>query len=195
MEKKCIKCSIIKSELDFYERKDRPGKFRSICKDCTKAQSRDRKDYHAAHYKENRDTKIKQVQDYYEKNKDIRKEYYKKRLPVINEARRERYKTDINYKLACNLRSRLHVALKRNKKADSSMNLLGCTLDDLKNHIESKFTDGMSWELVMSAYIHIDHIKPVSSFDLTDPLQQKECFHYTNLQPLWAADNRKKYNK
>jgi hypothetical protein len=63
----------------------------------------------------------------------------------------------------------------------------------LVKHIESLFVDGMSWE--NRSEWHIDHIRPCASFDLTDPAQQRECFHYTNLQPLWAEDNLRKSDK
>jgi len=68
--------------------------------------------------------------------------------------------------------------------------LLGCTYQELAAHIESLFQPGMSWE--NRDEWHVDHIKPCASFDLTDPAQQKECFHFTNLQPLWADENLRK---
>ena len=61
-------------------------------------------------------------------------------------------------------------------------------------YFENKFSDGMSWDKV-GKYIHIDHIRPCSSFDLKNAEEQKKCFHYTNLQPLWATDNLKKGSK
>jgi hypothetical protein len=64
---------------------------------------------------------------------------------------------------------------------------LGCTDEFLQKYLISKFSDGMTVENY--GEWHIDHIKPCSSFDLTDPEQQKLCFHYTNLQPLWAEEN------
>jgi len=73
------------------------------------------------------------------------------------------------------------------------MNLLGCTAKHFKDYFEKKFTEGMSWEIFMSGgQIHIDHIQPCSSFDLSEPAQQQACFHYSNLQPLWAKDNLRK---
>ena len=89
------------------------------------------------------------------------------------------------------LRSRLYQAVVN--KAGRTKELLGCTIDELMLHLESQFTDGMSWE---NRHLwHIDHIRPCSSFDLTDAEQQRQCFHYTNLQPLWAADNRAKSDR
>lgn len=67
--------------------------------------------------------------------------------------------------------------------------MLGCTLDQFKRHIENLWLDGMSWENYGKLGWHLDHIIPCASFDLTDPQQQKKCFHYSNIQPLWAIDN------
>ena len=69
--------------------------------------------------------------------------------------------------------------------------LTGCaSWNELKIYLESKFSNGMTWENM--GEWHIDHIKPCYSFDLTDEKQQMECFHFTNLQPLWAKDNLSK---
>jgi hypothetical protein len=65
-------------------------------------------------------------------------------------------------------------------------------MSDLFKHLESKFTEGMSWSNYGYKGWHVDHIKPCASFDLSDPEEQKKCFHYTNLQPLWWYDNFKK---
>ena len=125
-------------------------------------------------------------------NPDKIKEYHKKSRPRVNIWKRNKYKNDINFKLHKQLRDRLYHALASNVKSDSTINLLGCSIDQLKSHIESQFTIGMSWENWSFKGWHIDHIRPYSSFDLSDPTQQKECFHYSNLQPLWAIDNLKK---
>jgi hypothetical protein len=74
-------------------------------------------------------------------------------------------------------------------------NLLGCSINDCKTHIESKFKLGMTWENYGHKTWHIDHIIPYSFFDLSDEEQVKKCFHYTNLQPLWAEENYKKRDK
>jgi hypothetical protein len=67
---------------------------------------------------------------------------------------------------------------------------VGCTPEFLKQYLASQFQPGMSWD--NHGAWHIDHRKPCASFDLTDPAQQKACFHYTNLQPLWAEENLRK---
>ena len=91
------------------------------------------------------------------------------------------------------LHTRLHGAIHGKIKAAKTMELLGCSTAEFKAHIQSLFQPGMTWENMGSW--HIDHIRPVCSFDLTDSEQQRCCFHYSNLQPLWAADNLKKWKK
>ncbi len=79
----------------------------------------------------------------------------------------------------------------RNEKSGHTIDLLGCSIEFLKKRFESMFTEGMTWENY--GKWHIDHIIPCSIFDLTKPEAQAFCFHYTNLQPLWAKDNLKKH--
>jgi hypothetical protein len=91
------------------------------------------------------------------------------------------------------LRSRMHCALKY-PKSKSTMKLLGCDINWLRAWLEVSFKPGMTWENYGPGW-HVDHIRPCASFDLSDPSQQKLCFHFTNLQPLWAEENQEKYNK
>ena len=106
--------------------------------------------------------------------------------------RRERQEIDVNYRLRRTLPTRIRTAIKNasGDKSTSSTKLLGCSIDQVRKHLETLFKDGMSWD--NHGDWHIDHIKPCVAFDLTDPEQQRECFHYTNLQPLWAEDNLQK---
>jgi hypothetical protein len=117
-----------------------------------------------------------------EKNKDSIKEW--NRIYTAN-----RYKTDPVFALKINQRSRVRAILKSNKSAKTN-ELLGCTFEELKEHIQRQFVDGMSWDNM--GEWHIDHIVPLAAFDLTKEENQKLAFHYTNLQPLWAIDNLKK---
>lgn len=114
---------------------------------------------------------------------------YKKRKRLYV---RNRYKTDINYRLADNLRSRLNSVISRQDRAGSSVKDLGCTVEELKKHLESQFTEGMSWDNYGKGGWEIDHIQPLASFDLTNREDLLKACHYTNLQPLWARDNRSK---
>jgi len=80
--------------------------------------------------------------------------------------------------------------LKGNIKSKKTKELLGCTVEELKRYLSNKFVDNMSFENY--GKWHIDHIIPCASFDFSKPEEQAKCFHYTNLQPLWAIDNIKK---
>ncbi len=111
--------------------------------------------------------------------------------------RTNRRKTDVNFKLACNLRGRLRMALKKNYKAGSAVRDLGRTIPELKVHIESLFKPGMTWDNYgnKEGCWSIDHIKPLSKFDVSDRQQLLEACHYTNLQPMWHILNIKKGSK
>jgi hypothetical protein len=90
------------------------------------------------------------------------------------------------------LRCRLRAALKGRSKAASGPILVGCSMEELRRHLEALWQPGMSWDNYGLKGWVIDHILPCASFDLTDPEQQYKCFHYTNLQPLWSVDNMTK---
>jgi len=102
----------------------------------------------------------------------------------------EKLKDNIDYRILSSLRSRVWTVLKKQKKSNSTIKLTGCTIEFLRSHIESKFEDGMNWNNY--GVWHIDHIIPCASFNLSDPEQQKICFHYTNLQPMWGEKNIQK---
>jgi hypothetical protein len=143
------------------------------------------------YYKENREEVLEKQKLYASKNKDKIKEYKKQWSASTRQDRIERYHSDANYRLKINCRNRIAHAMRNNGvKSASTMELVGCSIDELKQHLESKFTDGMNWDNY--GEWHVDHIKPCASFDLSDPDQQRQCFHYTNLQPLWEKDNLKK---
>ena len=106
-----------------------------------------------------------------------------------------RLKNDINYRLSWLLRSRVMIAIKSNlmDKAFKTMELLGCSIQEARQHIEKQFTNGMSWD--NHGIWEIDHIIPISSFDLSKPEEQKKAFNYKNLQPLMKQENRSKGNR
>ena len=105
---------------------------------------------------------------------------------------RKLYATDLDYSIMKRLRSRINRVLESDfaLKSASTMTLIGCTLEQLKTHLESTFTEGMSWDV--RSKLAIDHIVPCCSFNLKDPEQQKKCFHYTNLRFMWWEDNQRK---
>jgi hypothetical protein len=107
----------------------------------------------------------------------------------------KRMTKDVNFKIRRALRGRLCKAIRGGFKAGSAVRDLGCTVDQLKQHLESKFQEGMTWDNWGTYGWHIDHIIPLSSFDLSDREQLLKACHYTNLQPLWAEENLKKSDK
>jgi hypothetical protein len=117
-------------------------------------------------------------------------------------ARHHERKSEPQYRLRRALRARLKQAIKNNFKTGSAVSLLGCSVDELKSQLERQWLPGMTWDNFGRlhaangpAHWQIDHIRPMQSFDLTDIEQVKVVCHYSNLQPLWALDNRKKWSK
>jgi hypothetical protein len=141
------------------------------------------------------------AEDYREFNKEHIKKYWKKYRQLHKQELKKchynyiknRLKIDLDFKLRTYLRNRIWWALKRNCKSFKTMELINCSINFLKQYLESQFKSGMSW----SNYgkWHVDHIRPCASFDLTKVSEQKKCFHYTNLQPLWAEENLSKKDK
>lgn len=165
-------------------------KYRKLNPEQTKKACKEWRDAHPEQVKNNRIVyKINNP----EKIKQSNKLSYLKRKDKINKRRIERKRTDISFKLAINLRNRIRMAMKRGTKSGSAVRDLGCTVPELKVHLENKFLPDMTWE--NHGDWHIDHIKPLAKFDLTNLDQFKEACHYTNLQPLWAVDNISKSDK
>jgi hypothetical protein len=137
------------------------------------------KKHRKKHRDENLEREVVKQADYYNKNKKsiVSKQVIRCKI---------RRKTDIQYKIECNLRSHLRRSRLGNRP---SLKLIGCTITQFISHIESQFKPGMTWENHGHKTWHLDHIKPISTFDLTDISQQRECFHFSNLRPLWASEN------
>jgi hypothetical protein len=142
----------------------------------------------------NKEKLKKQKKEYYLKNKEKIKEkgrkYSKNNRDKINVYFRHRFKTKPNFKIRQLLGNRIRKVLKGINKSASTMELIDCTIEELWIHLESKFKPWMTRENY--GLWHVDHIIPCANFDLTDLEQQKKCFHYTNLQPLWAHENYSK---
>jgi hypothetical protein len=155
--------------------------------------------YKKDYYQKHKEKSSEQHKEQYLKNKEKIKQritkYRKLHKKERNLYEKNKRETDINYKIEVCLRGRIRKALKGINKSKSTMKLLGCSLEFFKSYYESKFTKGMSWAKVMNGEIHCDHIRPCASFDLSKPEEQKKCFHYTNLQPLWAKENLSKGDK
>ncbi len=130
-----------------------------------------------AYYLENKESCLKTVRDWHvrhpEKVKAIKARHAK--TPIV--------------RIRSSLRARVKAALKQ-KKSQSILKLIGCSLQEFKLHLQSLFKEGMTFDNF--GEWHIDHIKPLCKFDLNDPVELLKACHYTNLQPLWAAENLKK---
>ena len=126
---------------------------------------------------------------YRKKGKEKRAAYYKawyKRTDYFN----KRKLTDPCYKLLCNYRVRVHHFLKGGVKSMQTRELVGCSLPELKVHLEQQFTEGMTWDNY--GKWHVDHIIPCATFRPATEESMRKCFHFSNLQPLWALDNLRK---
>jgi len=123
--------------------------------------------------------------------------YSAKHRVKLNKKQVHRYHSDPEYKIKVLLRSVIGKVLRSKgaTKCARSQELLGCTIAEYKQHLESQFHEGMTWDNHSMHGWHVDHIIPLDYFNLKDPEQQKKAFHYTNLQPLWAKDNIAKSNK
>jgi len=181
--KLCNKEYEINSNFQQYCSKCQPINNSNLCKRWRKLNKEHIKKYTKKYLKNHPDIKRKSDKKYYLKNKKTINEYALKYY-------HRRILKDINYKLKHFLRSRIFHALKNNSKSKITTELLGCSIKYLKKYLEKQFTKNMTWQNY--GKWHLDHIKPCASFDLSDPEQQKLCFHYTNLQPLWAEENLKK---
>lgn len=193
MEKTCYKCHRVLPIGNFNKDKSRADGYEYGCKDCKKRRS--------ISYREENVDKIKQYEEsrkedrnsynrkYQKDNKDRLNEYKKSKRKENPDKFREKYKSrfysDPQFRLSQNLRTRMRKALERGSKSGKSLELLGCTIPELKSYLEDRFLPTMTWENYGTLW-HIDHVIPCAFFNLTDPEQQKLCFNYANLQPLFA---------
>jgi hypothetical protein len=135
------------------------------------------------------------IKQYIENHKPKAKEKRKNNKELFAERQRNYMQSNLQAKLANNLRSRLCNSIKGGVKNGSAVRDLGCSLEIFIDYIEKQFEEGMSWDNWGRKTWHLDHKKPLSSFDLTDREQLKEAVHYTNIQPLWASKNLSKGSK
>jgi hypothetical protein len=154
----------------------------------------DNLDYNKFYYEKNKESISLNNKNWRENNKLKLKEYRKSKKDILNSQSKDRRKNNVIVKLSFNIRCRVKNFLnsKNISKNNKTFNIVGCSPEFLKEYLEKKFTEGMTWDL-MGQHIHIDHIIPLSSAKTEDELY-KLC-HYENLQPLWAEDNLKKSNK
>ena len=218
----CSKCGIAKDLLEFGKAKLNKDGYKGVCRECLRIQSRIyKKEYYKI--PENRErrrlmnklnkdlrkdtpeykARVKQENKrHYEKNKDVlnaNKKIYAsitrdKRNAYLRKWTKDKYENDIQFKISKLLRERIRSVVKGKAKMGSAVSDLGCSLEFFRVYIESKFKPGMTWKNHGKFVWHIDHIKPLSLFNLEDSEEFLKAVHYTNLQPLWAIDNLKKGN-
>ena len=170
--------------------------------------------HYKAYYLKNKDTISRKSKRYHEEYRDSilrRQEQYRKNnvekiklsqykyrkshREKINRDKNCRRKTDIQFKLGLTLRDRVSKAIKNKQRGGSAVRDLGCTIPELKIYFEKQFQPGMTWHNWAYRGWHIDHIIPLSFFDLTNREQFLQACHYTNLQPMWAQQNWSKGGK
>lgn len=213
MEKICNKCGIKKDVSHFYKRNGRGDGLAGYlckCKDCQKT--------HNYNYKSNNSEKYKEyMKEYREKNREKlkdyitnwrvenvdkiqsgKKDYYQNNKELIKIKNykycKDRKLKDTFYKLRLGIRSLILISFKNQftTKSKKTIEILGCSFEEFKIHLESRFDNKMNWEN-QGTYWHMDHIIPISSAETEEDVYRLN--HYTNFQPLYWLDNLKKSNK
>jgi hypothetical protein len=195
--------------------------YRSKCKKCEcsisisyiKSHKEERELYEINHKEKRKEYDKKSYYKNIEKRQAAKREYYNvnkikmclysntyrinniEKINIYNSKYNKlRKSNDTNYKLRCNLRNNIYSSLKNNQKSGRALELLGCSIQEFKQWLESWFDDKMNWDNYGS-YWNIDHILPCAAFELQNSEEQEVCFNYTNLRPLKASENFSKQDK
>jgi hypothetical protein len=203
--KVCKKCGVEKELCEFDKKSGSKEGYTSRCKVCRRnyineynsnpinleRKRRKQKEY----YWDNHEKELKRSTEKHKKNSEKEKEYRKKNRVKINERIKKQYDEDENFRLRTNMKNRLKLFLKSKKiaKKNTTFEIIGCNPEELKEHLEKQFKNGMSWENYGYYGWHIDHKIPLSSAKTEEDVYRLS--HYTNLQPLWSEENYKKGNK
>ena len=142
--------------------------------------------YRREHYRANREKYLLRHKKWRQENADHVRAWYR--------AYGRKKRAEAGHRLKHNLGTRVWGALKHGSKSAKTFELLGCPVAWLEVHLESLFRPGMTWENYGPVW-QVDHVRPCADFDLTCPEQQRICFHWTNLQPLFSRDNRRKSSR
>ncbi len=203
-KKECSKCKVSKILSEFPKNSRFKSGFNPQCKNClnstAKAWRENNPDKFKAtrklNYQKNIDKMREEKRAYGAKTKPQKASYdieyreaNKKKIAAYKKEWEKKMMNDPIFKIKRNLRRRVHHALMGRNKSDNTFKLIGCSPEDFKSHIEGLWIDNMSWDNYGPSGWHIDHIKECHTFELSDPEQQRECFHYSNQRPLWAKDN------
>lgn len=210
--KKCCSCKNEKSLSEFYTNKTTKDGYQTVCIECNKKRYDTKKhekefkqkriDYGRQYKKENRES-IREKHREYKKTpraRQLAKEYRKthpstpEQRKVRREQRKQRLEENPHLKIAKSIRCRIRKVLKGKSKSAKTLKLLGCDFEFFKLHLESYFTEGMSWDNYGKGEGKwcIDHIVPCNLYDLNITEHQENCFHFSNQQPLWWIENNEK---
>tara|TARA_R110000782_G_scaffold6934_1_gene23555 strand:+ start:100 stop:726 length:627 start_codon:yes stop_codon:yes gene_type:complete len=204
--KKCSKCKLEFPLTEFSKDRSRKDGYKYNCKSCARSiqtASRNKKpDYYKnkskIYFDQNREYFYQKTKEWNSKNpekvKKWQREWREKNPKYANEWQKNERKNNPQYRIKFNLRERMRKALKGNWKQGKTVELLGLSILEYKEYLSKQFDENMTWDNY-GVYWEIDHIKPCSSFDLTNLEEQKECFIFTNTQPMIISDNRRKSNK
>lgn len=207
--KTCTKCLLFKPLNSFSLNKRGLYGKRAECKLCQKEYrsiNKDKIKILNKAWKENNPLYSRSLEQQ-EKVKEYKRKYHQQAYANLSESAKiklrerknnfeyKKRKLSIPYRIKALLRSRLNQAIKNIQKTGSAVANLGCSIEEFKIYLESKFQPGMSWDNWGRFGWHIDHKVPLSKFNLADPHELKKACHYTNLQPLWANENLRKSNK
>ena len=187
-EKRCSKCGKTRPVSEFGNKARTKDGRQHWCKICAYAGTAAWKDL-------NRERATAGVRAWTVANRERKRAADKTYRAANQDRRRRRYAEDPVYAMVARHRSRVMKALRKAKvgKPARAIALLGCTDQEFVAHLEKQFLPGMSW--ANRSEWHVDHIRPIISFDLRDESQVSQAFHYTNCQPLWAQDNQIKSAK
>lgn len=214
--RRCWDCGLTKTVSEFYPKKKGCPDLTTICKICGNRRAKEWRRANKERIKEtskewrkknpekqskiserrrkkNPEKEAERIRAWRKKNPESHRKYYHKNKEEIRQKQRDRLESDHLFKLRKTVRNRIGVALRDGgyQKQCKTSEMLGCDWQTLVEHLESQFTEGMSWENM--GEWHVDHRVPLSSANTPEELEA--LCHYTNLQPLWAKDNLSKGSK
>lgn len=188
----CKKCELDKELEEFHKSSRQKDGYNYYCKKCMR--NANKKAWNEHGYK-----RVERMREYGRENQARHTE-------TSRIWQNKKYKEDPEYRIKDILRTRFYFAVNKEDKFDSVINLIGCSPSKVKEYLSKDFKKEWNWENQGELW-EIDHIIPLSKFDLTNPEEQRKAFHYTNLQPMWKTSqiaeqygyneigNRNKLNK
>jgi hypothetical protein len=196
----CKLCVKIKTKKNYSENKE---KLTELRKKFRKENTEKIKKYRKKEWEKNKNKIKEKTNEWRRNNKDKLKLYNKKyraknKIKIIERERNyqnNKYKNDLKFKISKTVRGRIYdfLTTKKIRKKCKTFEIIGCTPQELKNYLETKFLNDMSWDNYGVNGWHIDHIIPLAS--AKDENEIYKLCHYTNLQPLWATENLSKSDK